>query len=273
MTSAPPPVPLARVVLPAEHGGWSFLAEPLALGLAAAATRASWPACVLLAVAFAAGFLARQPLKLLLGDRRRGRRYPRTALAERAFAVLAAIAAAAVAGAVALAPHPFLPALALAAPVAALALAYDLAQRGREAAAELVAPLALAAAAPAMALAAGAAPLAAATLALLLVARAVPTVLYVRARLRLERGQPAGRTLALLAQVAGIAAAAFAPLAPAVRVAAVAGTLTLGARAAWGLSPARPRLTTKQLGALEAVLGGLYALAIGLAFRFGHAAR
>ena len=73
-------VPLKRVLVPAEHGSWGFLAEPLVLGLAVAFSGAG----LLLALAVVAAFLARQPLKLVWTDRRKGRRYPRTAAAERA---------------------------------------------------------------------------------------------------------------------------------------------------------------------------------------------
>ena len=78
----PATVPWRAVALPVEHGGWGFLVEPLVLGLVLAPSAAG--AC--LALAAAAGFLARHPLRLWLLDRRKHVRYPRTALAERVFA-------------------------------------------------------------------------------------------------------------------------------------------------------------------------------------------
>src|SRR5512136_2263107 len=68
-----PAVPLKAVALPAEHGGWGFLAEPVILGLVLAPSAAG----VCLALAALAAFLARHPLRLLLLDRRKGTRYPR----------------------------------------------------------------------------------------------------------------------------------------------------------------------------------------------------
>ena len=76
---AAPPVRLRSLALPAEHGSWGFLLEPIALALLLCPTRAgAW-----LAVAAACAFLARHPLKLVLGDRRRGSVAPRTAVAAR----------------------------------------------------------------------------------------------------------------------------------------------------------------------------------------------
>jgi hypothetical protein len=254
-----------RIVLPPEHGGWAFLAEPIVLGLLVAPTAAgAW-----LAVAAMAAFLARQPLKLWSGDRRRGRRYPRTAQAERAFASLATLAAGGLVGAAVTARGPMMLAVGLAAPLAAATLALDLSLRSREALAELLAPLALSALAPAMALAAGWKAAPAFALWVLLAARAIPSILYVRARLRLERGGRANLALALVAQGLAIATAAGLAargLAPWLGVAAI-GLLAL--RAAWGLSPWRPRWSVKQVGVSEAVAGAITVLAIAIGSRLG----
>lgn len=260
-TPATPAPSLARVVLPAEHGGWAFLGEPIVLGLLVAP---SWSgACV--ALAAVAGFLARQPLRLFLGDRRRGRRYPRTVLAERAFAALALAGALAVAGAIVLARGPVMFALGLAAPLGALALALDLGQRSREAAAETLAALALAGAAAALVLAAGRTLTLAFALWALLALRAVPTILYVRARLRLDKGAPARPATALLLHAAALAAAlalargrfAAAPLA--------VGYTLLAARAAFGLSSLRPRWRAAWLGVSEVAFGLVLVVLVALA--------
>ena len=107
----PATVPWKAVALPAEHGGWGFLVEPVVLGLVLAPSGEG----VCLGLAALAGFLARHPLRLLLTDRRKGVRYPRTALAERVFAAYATAAVALAAAAFALAPFPFWPPLAVAA--------------------------------------------------------------------------------------------------------------------------------------------------------------
>ncbi|MFN8450824.1 MAG: YwiC-like family protein [Anaerolineae bacterium] len=76
------PVRLRAVAIPAEHGGWSFLLEPILLGWLVAPSAAG----LLVGVGMIFAFLARHPLKLALSDRRRGKRLARTAAAER-FAV------------------------------------------------------------------------------------------------------------------------------------------------------------------------------------------
>ncbi len=251
MTATAPAMPWRRILMPSEHGSWAFLAEPILLGLLVRWSGAG----ALLALAAVAAFFARQPLRLLVGDRRRGRRYPRTRQAERAFALLALAGAAALAGGCLLGRGRPLFVLGLAAPVAAAALAFDLSPRSREAAAETLAPAALAAVAAAIAVAGGAGLGLALGLWAVLVARAVPAVLYVRARLRLDRGEPAGIDAPLLAHVAALLAmAVLAAQGRVPRLAAVAlGVLVV--RAAWGLSPSRPRWRTAWLGASEIGFG------------------
>lgn len=263
--SAAPPPSLRHVVLPVEHGGWAFLLEPILLGLLLASSGAG----LLIAVAALAGYVARQPLRLFVMDRRRGKRYPRTALAERAFAACALAGALALAAAVWLAPHAFLLPLALATPLAALSLALDLGRRAREAAAEVSGALALGATAAAIALAGGWRTAPALALWAILAARTLPTVLYVRARLRLDRGEPAGIAAALAAHAVAlvlVATLAVLGLAPWMAAGAIA---LLALRAAHGLSPLRPALRTAWLGISELTFGLVTVLATAWGFARG----
>jgi hypothetical protein len=75
-------LPLRALALPAEHGGWGFVLEPIILGLIVFPSRAG---CAL-ALAATATFLARHPLRLAIGDRLKGRQTTRT---RRAMAVAA----------------------------------------------------------------------------------------------------------------------------------------------------------------------------------------
>jgi hypothetical protein len=252
------------VAVPAEHGGWSFLAEPAILGLVLAPSAAG--GC--LALAALAGFLARHPLRLVLIDGREGVRYPRTGLAERAFAGYAGAAALLLGLAAALAPAPFWPPLLVAAPVGLVALGFDALGRSREALPEVAGAVALGAAATAIALA-GEAPTAYAWGAWALLAlRAATSVLYVRARLRLARGRAAGPAAvhvghaAAFAAATGLAAAGWAPW--------LASGVFFGllARSGWGLSPGRCPIRPQVLG-LQEVGYGL--LTLGL-LAVGHRA-
>lgn len=245
----PRAVPWKAVALPAEHGSWGLVGEPVVLGLLVA-----WsPAALLVGVGSFAGFLAHRPLKLLYGDRKRGRRYPRTVLAERFAAVFALVALACFAGALALAGPGLLVPLALASPLAAAFLLFDL-KPGRSWQAELAAPAAFASATASMASASGWALPAAFALWAVMAGRSLPTVLYVRERVRFERNGGLRVPVAVLAvgahlaALAGIWGLARADLLPLLAVGMI-GLLTL--RALHGLSAIRFGRTARSVGFQE----------------------
>lgn len=245
-----------RIIVPTEHGGWGFLAEPIVLGLVVAPSLAG----PFLAIAFLAGFLARQPLKLAAMDRTKGNRYPRTVAAERAVAVMALTAALSLAAAVLLGGGGVLRVLGLAAPLAAVTLVLDLSGRSRSLLTELLAPLALAAAAPAMAAAAGWTPRAATGLWALLAVRALTSIPYVRTRLRLERGQSVSVYAVVYLQLIGVLVTAMLASTAAAPRLGVAAMLLLAARAVHGVSPWRRRARAKEVGVTEVVFGALFVL-------------
>ena len=96
-------VRIRSIALPTEHGGWGFTLEPILLGLLVAPTVAGWG----LAVATAAVFLARRPVKLVSTDLVRRRRLPRTRVALWFALGYGALALAGLALAVANAAGPF----------------------------------------------------------------------------------------------------------------------------------------------------------------------
>ena len=255
------------VALPVEHGGWSFLIEPLILGLVVAPSVAGgW-----LALAAVAAFLARQPMKLAALDRRRGARYPRTALAEKFLAFYSIVALLAFGAAFSLSPTAVLAPLALAAPFAVAALWRDFQGRGREALPEIAAGIALGASATAIIVAGrGAADIA--WLAWALGAgRTITAVLYVRARVRVDRHLTEASRFALarpvlfvhaLALLAAVFAARASLLSP---IAASAFALLL-LRTVYGLAPGQKPIRPQMLGVQEVVVGiaCLCLFAIGL---------
>jgi hypothetical protein len=265
MSPAAVPVPLKAVALPVEHGGWGLLVEPIVLGLVIAPSAAG----LSLGGAALAAFLVRHPLRLVLLDRRKGARHPRTALAERFVVFYGALALALAALALPLARAPFWPALALGIVPAVVALGFDLRGRSREALAEAAGGVALGASASAIALAGGAAAGIAFGAWALVALRSVTAILYVRARLRLDRGLAAAipSTLAShAAAVAGTVLLATGGWGPWMGVAAL---VVLLLRAACGLSSRRSRLRPQALGYREMGWGFGTLVLIAVGYRLG----
>lgn len=256
------------VALPVEHGGWSFLIEPLILGLVVAPSFAgAW-----LAASAVAAFLARHPLKLVALDRRRGVRYPRTDLAWRFFAAYAAVAGLSFLLALSLSDASIFTPLAAAAPIVLAALWRDLQGRGREALPEIAGALGLGASATAIVLAGGGPPAMAWLAWALGAGRSVTAILYVRARVRADRGVD-GRERATLARpvmaahgiaLLGAVAAASLGLLPPV---AASAFLLLMIRAVHGLAPGCAPIRAQTLGIQEVLVGAacLCLFAAGLA--------
>lgn len=257
-------VRLRTIALPPEHGGWGFLLEPLCLGLGVAP---SW-AGLGLAAAVVSAFLGRHPLRLAVIDWRRKKRYARTRLAEQFVLLYGAMAAAGLGLAVLWAGIGMLWPLLLAAPLALIQLSQHLAGRGREALPELAGANALAASVASLALAGDQPADVALALWAILAARNIPSILYVRARLRLDSDrsyQPTPVLLASVLAVAGAALLAAAGLAPVLSVVALAVLLL---RAVMGLSRYRRRVRVAVIGVQEIGYGALVVLLTLLGFAF-----
>jgi hypothetical protein len=260
-------VRVRTVALPVEHGAWGFWLEPAALGLLLAPSAAG----VALVVAALAALLLQNPLSLALADARRGRRYPRTSLAWRWAAGYAAALAAALGLALALAGTAavLVPAL-LAAPLAALQLVYDARNRGRAFVAEAAGAVAIGALVASVALAGGWRLGPALLLWVLLAARSVPSIFYVRARLRLERGQAVATGPAWYAHGSVVLAVALAAAAGLLPWLVIVPYLLLAARAAVGLSPRRTPVSAKVIGFRELGFGIATVVLLALAFLWGR---
>lgn len=253
------------IAFPTEHGGWGFLFEPILLGLLAAYSGGG----LLLGLMTVAAFLTRHPLKLYLKQRRRhpGARRVRVAgmfaLGYLGTALGAGVGVLAVDGL-----DPLLP-FVLLSPFLLIYWFYDQQQQARQLLPELAGPLGLAASAPGIALAAGWSWPAAAMLWLILTARSVPSILYVRARLRLEKGQPFqpwwshGSHLIALLAVALLAGYGRAPW----LAAAAAGILLI--RAVGGLSSFRKAIKAKQVGFQEIAYGLIFVLLAAMGYWWG----
>ena len=175
-----PTRPLWRsVAIPTEHGGWGLTLEPVLLGLLLAA---SWAGAAVGVAAFLA-FLVRTPVKLALVDRRRHRSLARTEIATKiAAAELFAIAGLASFALVTAGWHWLVP-VALALPLVAVELWFDVRSRSRRLVPELCGAVGIAAVTAAIVIAGDGDGTLAGAAWMILAARAVASIPYVRAQI------------------------------------------------------------------------------------------
>jgi hypothetical protein len=212
-------------------------------------------------------FLSRSPARLAFTHRGDILSAPRYRIAALGSAIYLGIAAAAFA--VALDTKGWRPAIPLIAviPFAAVFAWYDLRSQVHSMVPEIMGPLGLAATSSALAVAAGWPWLGAFVLWLLMVARGLTSIFYVRARLRLERGQSFGKIAVLIHHVAFaglIVLLIWRDLTPTLTALAF---MPLALRATWGLTSHRRLTRTKHIGILEMVLGILYVMIIAAGYR------
>ncbi|MDH3295665.1 MAG: YwiC-like family protein [Acidimicrobiia bacterium] len=216
-----------EVALPSEHGGWSLTAEPVVLGLIAAW---SWAGSAL-GVAAVVAFVARTPVKVVLVDRWRGRRLDRTVLAARiavaelaviiGLAVLAVLAADG-AGSWGGTGHWFWVPLAIAGPLIAVELWFDMRSRSRRLIPELAGTVGIGSVVAAIVLVGGGSVALAAGLWTVVSARAVAAIPYARTQVIRAHDRPVSLWPSDLAQLVAIGAAALAGLVDAIPAAPVA---------------------------------------------------
>ena len=255
-----------KFVLPREHGGWSFVLEPVILALVVA-----WsPSGLLVGFAALATFLAREPLRLSASDLIvRRKRFPRTVPA----AVIAAtwLTIVVVLLLIVMRRHgwqPLIP-IALVSPLA-LAQAYaDLFGSKRRLGVEMAGAVAMSASAPVIVLLTGEAHQALGlVLWFFVAARSVGAVLYVREKLSKTKSAsysmrpPVGAHLAAVIIASSLYVANFAPGAGILAFAILLG------RTVHGLSS--PALVTPQrVGAMEVFWGAVTIVIITLGYSLG----
>jgi hypothetical protein len=254
--------PWAAVLVPTEHGGWGLTLEPVLLGLLVAP---GWPGLGLGLAAFAT-FLARTPSKIVLVDAHRHRSLDRTRLARRAVVGYAVVLAGCLAVPFLRSPgRTWLP-LAVAAPMVAVELWFDMRSRGRRLVPELAGAIGIAGIAAMIALADGRSVDVAVACWLLLAARAVTSIITVRDQVGGLHGRPRRPRL-----VAGgdVAALGLCCVAIGVTTAAIVGALAVAVLIVVQrlLSP-RPTPRAVVLGLTQTALGlivvGAAALGVSL---------
>jgi hypothetical protein len=255
-------VRIKTIALPAEHGGWGLLFEPMMLGLFVAPSVAG----LYLALSALGFFLARHPLTVVILNR--GRVSPRTAMAKRFVLLYLTIGTASFIAALIFTRNSFILPLVFATPLALLQVSYDWTGRRRRLLSELAGVVAISSLAPALALSDGWPLAMSLTLWLIMVARAAPAIVYVRAclaRRRQRTTSPLGTLAIHLLAIVAVGYLASTGLAPRMAVAAM---IVLLVRAAIGFTLS-PRFTPKQLGFSEIAFGGFAVIAIAMGTALG----
>lgn len=251
-------IPAKSIAMPLEHGAWGFLFEPLLAGMLIAPTVSG----TLIAVLIIGAFLCRQPLKFVVGDLLSGKRLPRTAVAVRWLIYFSTVAAFGAVGTYfTVEPRSLIP-LVISAPVAIYLIYLDASRKSRDTLPELLGAAILASSIASLSLAAGLSYLFAGSMWLIMVARLIPSVIYVRNRLRLEKSKAYSIVWPFVLHVAAIAILATLYFYGFGSVLTLIVAAFLLGRSVTGLSANRKRQTAKQLGVREVVYGVVYALSV-----------
>lgn len=257
---------IRAVALPAEHGGWALIIEPIVLGLLLAPSFSG----LFIGLASFACFLARHPLKVAISDRRKNLVLNRTSLADRFALLYLALAVVFFALAIINAErHVFLPLL-IAGPLALIQLQYDARGYSRKLIPEVAGGFAVGSISTAIALAGGWSKPAAYALWIIVACRHVPTILYLRVLLSRRRQDKrpivdgaviAVQLLALLVIVVLV----FFKIAPVLVVVVFAILFIRAVTGLWNPSVPAP----KKLGISEIVFGALLVMMVYAGYRLG----
>jgi hypothetical protein len=257
--TAPVRPPRRSVAVPSEHGGWGLTLEPVLLGLLLAPQVGTFA----LGVAAFVAFLVRTPLKLVAVDLRHHRWLERSRLALRVAVVELVASAVLIAIVIWQCGWWWLVPVAIAAPLVAVELWFDIRSHSRRLVPELCGALGIAVVAPAILIADGRSIVLAVGVWLVLAARVIGSVPYVRTQImRLRRGEGAIRG-SDLAQFAAVVVAVVAVVVDhRLVLGAVAVAVVVGCHLGW---TRRPPVEAKIIGLREMALG----LAIVLATAAG----
>lgn len=258
-------IPLRRIALPTEHGGWGFLGEPLVAGLAIAFSPTA-PWIVMMTIG---AFLLRQPLRVLIADRV-GRRDGYLAVTSLCFTLFyAGLFTAGFAGTIKVAgTRPLIPFF-IVLPLVAVQIYFDIFRRSRALFPEIAGAISISGSVAAIALASGLPWTFAAALWLVFIARLVPSILYVRERLRLEKGKTHSLLVPLTAHLAALSLIGTLVFFRLVPIIATAAMIILLFRAITGLSMKRRKMRAMQIGIWEVIYGTLTVLILVIGFYAG----
>ena len=243
-------VRLKTIALPAEHGGWGLVIEPIALGLLLAPSVAGF----YLALSAVGFFLARHPLTLVVLNRNRSS--PRTALARRFATLYLVVGIASFFAALVFTQHVFILPLLIAAPLGIVQVAHDWTGHRRVLLSELAGAIAISSLAATVALAGGWSTKTSFVLWGIMIGRVVPAILYVRACVRRLRFSAVSPTPMVVAHLLAIGAAIALAAAELISAWVAIAMFLLLIRAVIGFARAKT-VTARQLGFSEIAFGAM----------------
>jgi len=243
-------VGLRKVALPTEHGSWGFLIEPL---VGAMAIAFSW-AAVFVGLAFIGAFLARRPFQVLALQGLN--RVPVNKAALKFLAAYSLISLIGIAGLIATSHSGLFP-LFLAAPIAAFQLYVETTQRGRQLTAELAGSLIMPSSAAAIILAGGGTSIWAGAIWFLFVARFIPSIIYVRNRLNLEKGKESSHFIPIALHLTALVCVSMLAIVNTMPLLVIPAFVVLLSRCCIGLSSYRHRVKAMKIGIWEVIYGSI----------------
>lgn len=255
---------IKTIALPVEHGSWGFLFEPIVIGLLIAPTIAG----LFLSFAAIGAFLTRFPLKLWVMDLKRGRVSARTKAVRKLVLIYGITALLFFSLTIKTSGTTFLIPLLIASPLAAWQLIADFKNKSRNLFAELSGATALASVTACLTIIDGWTLTKSFAIWLILITRIVPSILYVRAKIKIIHGQKVQKFPVILLHVAGLLIVglfAWKSISPMLVIIAI---FILLIRAIHGLSIYSKTKTAKAVGIKEVIYGTLTAAALAIGYTF-----
>jgi hypothetical protein len=255
-------VRLKSIILPNEHGSWGFLLEPLVAANAVAPSIGG----IWITVMVTGAFLSRQPLKVFLTDWRGKRNLPQTALALNFIFIFGIISIVGLFGSLLFVDlNSFLPFLIIT-PLAFYQIYCDANKQTRHLWPELTGAVAISSSAAVIALAGGWHLLNALGLWSIFIARMVPSIFYVRNRLRLEKGKDYSPVPVIGSHFMAVIAVGLLVENNLIPQLTIPVFIWFLGRAGWGLSRFREKVKAIRIGIWEVIYGLLMVIAVILGF-------
>lgn len=256
-------IKLSQIALPTEHGSWGFLLEPLVAALAIAFSSGGiWISFMVIGA-----FLARRPLQVFISQRNAPVSEMRWA-ALKFVALFSLVAATGLVGVLWTSSLAVLIPLATALPVAVFQLYIESTTRGRQLVAELAGAVIMPASAASIILAEGGSWPFAAAVWFLFVARFVPSIIYIRNRLDLEKGKASSMFVPASLHGAAFIAITMLAMGGHLPMLVIPAFALLLARSIYGLSRYRKRVKAMKIGISEVVYGLIVVVSLIVGYVF-----